>query len=110
MREITDGRATRKLRGSTRNRDARSSSSVPCTIIPIGLRVSRPYNLAMRQLRLPALIEADAEGYFVSCPALQGCHSQGDTYDKAIANIEDAIRLHLDDRNADGGAPNQKKR
>ena len=56
----------------------------------------------MRQLTLPIVIEADADGYFVSCPALQGCYSQGDTYEEAVANIKDAIRLHLDDRIADG--------
>jgi antitoxin HicB len=30
-------------------------------------------------------------GYNVSCPALLGCHSQGDTEDEAIENIKDAI-------------------
>jgi predicted RNase H-like HicB family nuclease len=58
--------------------------------------------LTMPQLTLPIVIEADADGYFVSCPALQGCYSQGDTYEEAVANIKDAIRLHIDDRIADG--------
>jgi predicted RNase H-like HicB family nuclease len=52
----------------------------------------------MRQLTLPIVIEGDADGYFVSCPALQGCYSQGDTYEEAVENIKDAIRLHLQDR------------
>jgi predicted RNase H-like HicB family nuclease len=56
----------------------------------------------MRQLTLPIVIEGDADGYFVSCPALQGCYSQGDTYEEAVANIKDAIRLHLQDRIASG--------
>jgi len=56
----------------------------------------------MRQLTLPIVIEGDAEGYFVSCPALQGCYSQGDTYEEAVENIKDAIRLHLQDRIASG--------
>lgn len=30
-------------------------------------------------------------GYNVSCPALPGCHSQGDTVDEAMENIKDAI-------------------
>ena len=30
-------------------------------------------------------------GFNVSCPALPGCHSQGDTEDEAIENIKDAI-------------------
>lgn len=30
-------------------------------------------------------------GFVVSCPALPGCHSQGETEAEAIANIEEAI-------------------
>ena len=30
-------------------------------------------------------------GFNVSCPALPGCHSQGDTEEEAIENIKDAI-------------------
>jgi predicted RNase H-like HicB family nuclease len=48
------------------------------------------------------VIERDSDGYFVSCPSLQGCYSQGDTYEEAIANITDAIRLHIEDRLASG--------
>lgn len=32
------------------------------------------------------------------CLRLQGCYSQGGTYEEAIANIKDAIKLHLEDR------------
>ncbi len=56
----------------------------------------------MTQVTLPIVIEADADGYFVSCPSLQGCYSQGDSYEEALGNIKDAIRLHIDDRIADG--------
>jgi predicted RNase H-like HicB family nuclease len=28
----------------------------------------------------------------VSCPALPGCHSQGETIEEALENIKDAIR------------------
>jgi predicted RNase H-like HicB family nuclease len=52
----------------------------------------------MRRFLLPIVIEKDKKGYFVFCPTLQGCYSQGDSYEEAIANIEDAIRLHLEDR------------
>jgi antitoxin HicB len=30
-------------------------------------------------------------GYNVSCPALPGCHSQGETQEEAIGNIRKAI-------------------
>ena len=31
-------------------------------------------------------------GYVAHCPAIPGCHSQGDTMEQAIENIRDAIR------------------
>ncbi len=31
-------------------------------------------------------------GYVVHCPAIPGCHSQGETIEEAIENIKDAIR------------------
>jgi len=56
----------------------------------------------MQHVTLPVIIEGDPDGYFVSCPSLQGCYSQGDTYEEAMENIKDAIRLHLEDRLAGG--------
>ncbi len=56
----------------------------------------------MKNLTLPIIIENDSDGYFVSCPALQGCYSQGETYEEALENIKDAIRLHIKDRLEDG--------
>ncbi len=35
------------------------------------------------------------EGYSVSCPALPGCWSQGDTEEEALENIKDAIQEYL---------------
>lgn len=31
-------------------------------------------------------------GYVAHCPAIPGCHSQGETMEEAIENIKDAIR------------------
>jgi predicted RNase H-like HicB family nuclease len=47
---------------------------------------------------LPLIIEHDEDGYFVSCPILQGCYTQGDTYEEAMENIADALKLHIEDR------------
>ncbi len=55
-----------------------------------------------RERTFPVVIESDADGYFVSCPVLQGCYSQGDTFEQAVENIKDAIRLHIEDRLASG--------
>jgi len=35
-------------------------------------------------------------GYHVFCPALVGCHTQGDTFDEAMENIKDAIKLYIE--------------
>ncbi|GAQ94606.1 predicted nuclease of the RNAse H fold, HicB family [Thermodesulfovibrio aggregans] len=48
------------------------------------------------------VIEKDRNGYFAYCPELQGCYTQGDTYEEVIENIKDAIRLHIEDRMATG--------
>lgn len=48
--------------------------------------------------RFTIIIEKDEHGYYAYCPQLQGCYSQGDSYEEALENIEDAIRLHLEDR------------
>lgn len=51
----------------------------------------------MEKYTLPVVIEKDENGYFAMCPALQGCYSQGDTYEEALENIQDAIRLNIED-------------
>lgn len=45
----------------------------------------------------PIIIEQDETGYIVSCPAFEGCYSQGDSIDEALKNIKEAIELCLDD-------------
>lgn len=56
----------------------------------------------MKGYRFSVIIEKDADGYYAFCPEFQGCYTQGDTYEEALANIKDAIRLHLEDRLAAG--------
>jgi len=52
----------------------------------------------MSVYRFSVVIERDMDGYFALCPELQGCYTQGDTYEEALKNIKDAIRLHVEDR------------
>lgn len=52
----------------------------------------------MKTYRFSVVLERDQDGYFASCPQLQGCYTQGETYEEALENIKDAIRLHLADR------------
>ncbi len=55
-------------------------------------------NSSMKTYRLSVVIEKDADGYFAFCPELQGCYTQGNTYEEALTNIKDSIKLHLEDR------------
>ena len=52
----------------------------------------------MKNYRFSIVVEKDEDGYFASCNELQGCYTQGETYEEAIENIKDAISLHVADR------------
>ena len=52
----------------------------------------------MKPYRFSVVIEKDHDGYFAWCPELQGCYTQGATYEEALEALRDAIRLHVEDR------------
>lgn len=52
----------------------------------------------MSAYKFSVVVEKDSEGYFAFCPELQGCYTQGDSYEEVLENIKDAIRLHIEDR------------
>jgi predicted RNase H-like HicB family nuclease len=52
----------------------------------------------MKNYHFSIVVEKDEEGYFAFCPELQGCYSQGGTYEETLENIKDAIKLHIEDR------------
>lgn len=41
------------------------------------------------------LEEAEEGGYTITCPALPGCVSEGETREEALENIKDAIEGYL---------------
>jgi len=41
------------------------------------------------------VLQKSEEGYSVSCPALSGCWSQGETEEDTLENIKDAIEEYL---------------
>lgn len=49
-------------------------------------------------MKYRVVVEPDFEsgGFVVSCPGLPGCHSQGETYEEALANIREAIQAYLE--------------
>jgi predicted RNase H-like HicB family nuclease len=49
------------------------------------------------QLNRTVLLYRDEDGYFiVEVPSLIGCISQGETREEALANIQEAIALHIE--------------
>ena len=56
----------------------------------------------MKNYRFSVVIKHDEEGYFAFCPELQGCYTQGESYEEVLENIKDAIRLHVEDRLKNG--------
>lgn len=45
---------------------------------------------------------AEEGGFVVTCPAVPGTVSQGETYEEALANIKEAVKLALECYREDG--------
>ncbi|HPO14392.1 MAG TPA: type II toxin-antitoxin system HicB family antitoxin [Candidatus Hydrogenedentes bacterium] len=57
----------------------------------------------MSIMRFQAIIEQDEDGYFVvDVPALQGCHTQGKTYEEAMSNIQEVVSMCIREMKEDG--------
>ena len=56
----------------------------------------------MKAYRFSVVIEEDNDGFYAYCPELEGCYTQGKTYDEALRNIHDSVRLHVEDRLGNG--------
>ncbi len=57
----------------------------------------------MTKVRYTIIAEREEDGgYHVFCPALKGCHSQGDTLEEAIENVEEAVSLYIESLKAHG--------
>ncbi|HEX7345078.1 MAG TPA: type II toxin-antitoxin system HicB family antitoxin [bacterium] len=46
--------------------------------------------------KVSVVIEKDEYGYYAYCPELEGCQTQGDTFEEVMANIKEAIELYLE--------------
>ena len=56
----------------------------------------------MKSYVFKIVVEEDAfedgrKAYHASCPALKGCHTWGHTYQEALANIQEAVELYVED-------------
>ena len=49
--------------------------------------------------KFPVVVERDEDGfYFIQCPVLNGCFTQGKTLDEALKNIREVIELCLEEK------------
>ena len=51
----------------------------------------------MEKYKVSVIIEKDKDGYFAFCPELPGCYTQGDSFEEALENITDAVKLYIED-------------
>ncbi len=60
----------------------------------------RKYKVSVKGKVYDVILHPDTEdgGYWVECPSLPGCDSQGDTVEESLEMIRDAIKGHLEVR------------
>lgn len=46
--------------------------------------------------KVGVVIEKDNSGYYAYSPELDGCQTQGDTFEEVMANIKEATELYLE--------------
>ena len=46
--------------------------------------------------KVGVIIEKDEYGYYAYCPELDGCQTQGDSFEEVMENIKEAIELYLE--------------
>jgi predicted RNase H-like HicB family nuclease len=46
--------------------------------------------------KVSVVIEKDKSGYYAFCPELEGCQSQGDTFEEVMSNIKEAIEAYVE--------------
>ncbi|MCX6641045.1 MAG: type II toxin-antitoxin system HicB family antitoxin [bacterium] len=63
----------------------------------------------MSHTHYTVLIEPEEEGgYHAFCPALPGCHTQGESVEETLVNIHEAVELYLESMIAHGEKPPQE--
>lgn len=64
----------------------------------ITIQKEKKYTVTVKGRKYPVVLHADTEdgGFWVECPSLPGCASQGDTIEEALEMIKDSIAGHLE--------------
>jgi len=57
----------------------------------------------MKTYRFQVIIEQDEDGFYLAdVPALQGCHTQGKTFEEALENIREVISICVQEMQENG--------
>lgn len=46
--------------------------------------------------KVNVVIEKDDSGYYAYSPELDGCQTQGDSFEEVMANIKEAVELYME--------------
>ena len=84
--ELRSALLTAELRQSSRDEEAHLEKEFEDYCSKRERKVSYKVNV---------VIEKDEYGYYAYCPELEGCQTQGDTLEKVLGNIREAIELYL---------------
>ncbi len=62
------------------------------------INARKKYDVRVKGMKYSVILHRDTEdgGYWVECPAIPGCASQGDTIEEALSMIKDAIQACAD--------------
>lgn len=60
------------------------------------LLLGYPYKGGEMSYKVSIVIEKDDYGYYAYSPELEGCQTQGGTFEDVIANMKEAIELYLE--------------
>lgn len=55
----------------------------------------------MDDYRFSVVIGKNGRGWLAVCPEFGDCEAHGDTYEEALANIREALRVRVEDRLGD---------
>jgi predicted RNase H-like HicB family nuclease len=50
----------------------------------------------MQNYKISAVVEKDEFGYYAYSPELEGCQTQGESFEEVIENLKEAIELYLE--------------
>ena len=64
----------------------------------VALQKEKKYEVAVKGRKYEVILHPETEdgGYWIECPSLSGCSSQGDTIEEALVMIKDAIIGYLE--------------